>query len=158
LVIIGLARGFGFLLPGLVRLIVLTFSVLLIGGWLADWAASHLTFLKPGFWNPFFFLSVFAGTFFLMRKLSKLRASKGAVFFHPFWDRILGAATGFFWALLFMSLFAQFLVSLPSQKIQKLYGSKGARYGALMKQFAPDFVDVTLAPLRAILQPKGGSR
>lgn len=157
-IVVGLARGFGFFLPKLVRLIVLIFSTLLIGAWLASWVSGHLTFFKPGFWNPLFFLLILSLTFAGMQKLSKLRAAKKTPFFHPFWDRLLGALTGFFFAFLLMSFIAQFLVLLPSSSVKHLYGRGGARYGVLVKEFAPDFVNTILTPVRAVLNPRGGWR
>jgi hypothetical protein len=68
--------------------------------------------------------------------------------------RVIGAVSGFFFALLLISFVSQFFLLLPSKAIAKLYGPHGARYGTVLKQFVPKVVDSALAPVRLIVNRK----
>lgn len=152
--VVGFLREFGYFFGRIIKSLVIVFSVMLITPPVAKWAAAHLTFAKLSFWQPFFFLVILGSTVALVKKLSGLQSKKGQVQFHPFWDRILGAALGFFWALLLTSLVSQFLIMLPFKKLQASFEKGGARYHFLLRDFAPFLVEGALTPIRAIVNQK----
>lgn len=153
-VIIGIYRGFGFFLPKLIYLLAMTLCVVLVYPWFADFAVRYLTFAKAGFWNPVFFILVLTVVFFIFKKISSLRSKKNTPHFHPFWDRVIGSASGFFFALLLLSFVSQFFLLLPSKSIKSLYSSRGSRYGVVLKQFVPQVLNSALAPVRLLVNRK----
>ncbi len=153
-VVLGVYRGFGFFLAKIFYLIAMTLSVMLIYPWLAGAATRYLSFAKAGFWNPFFFAVTLAGMFFIFKKLAALRAKKMNPSFHPLWERVIGAGIGFYFSVLLISFISQFLLLLPSKSVKTLYGSRGARYGAVLKQFVPEVVNAALTPVRLIVNRK----
>lgn len=153
---LGIAKGFGVFFGKLIQLLILIFTVLLLGTPLADWATRQLTFAKAGFWQPFFFLLISFLMILIFRKVSGIQSKKGFVQFHPFWDRVVGAAVGFFMALLIMSFMAQFVLLLPAKKLHKVFEKKESRYGVILRDFVPQVVDGALAPVRAMVNRKVG--
>lgn len=150
----GALKGFGFFFGKLVRSFILIFSVMLIYSPLAEWATKHLTFAPARFWKPFFFLLVTALVVFIIRKLSKLHSQKGLVSFHPFWDGVVGALSGFFFVILVTSFVVQFILFIPAKPIHKLFEKGGSRHGQLVQGFVPHLVDCALSPVRAIVNRK----
>ena len=151
---VGFFKGFGLFWKKLIHILILIFTVMLIYPTLAEWSGSHLTFAKVDFWNPFFFLVLTGLVIGAMGRFSKLQSKKGTVQFHPFWDRVVGVATGFFFALLLASFVTQFLLFLPIKKMQVVYKPGKSRFGVVMKNFVPQLMDGALAPVRAILSHK----
>lgn len=152
----GVSKGFGIYFGKLIRFLILIFTVMLSVPPVSDWAASHLTFAGAGFWDGFFFLLFTAAVLFVFRKTEKLRAKKGPIQFHPFWDRVIGAATGFFFALLLVSFISQFLLLFPGKTIQRAFKKNESRYGVIARNFVPQVVDGALAPVRALVNRKVG--
>ncbi|HCM42965.1 MAG TPA: hypothetical protein DIS66_06620 [Candidatus Omnitrophica bacterium] len=154
LIVVGVYRGFGFLFAKLIYVFAMAVGVTLVYPWIAEGAIRYLSFAKAGFWNPVCFALVGVAFFYLFKKLALLQSKKMTPSFHPFWDRVIGAVIGFFFALLLISFVSQFFLLLPSKSIAKLYGQNGARYGIVLKQFVPKVVDSALAPIRLIVNRK----
>ena len=150
----GALKGFGFFFSKLVRSFILIFSVMLIYPTLAEWATNHLTFARAGFWQPFFFSVMTILVIFIFRKFSKLQSQKAPMSFHPFWDGVVGALSGFFFVILITSFMVQFILFIPAKPIQKLFEKSGSRYGQLMENFVPHLVDCVLSPVRAVVNRK----
>lgn len=151
MIVVGIYRGFGFLFSKLIYVLAMAVSVTLVYPWIADGAIRYLSFAKPGFWNPVCFALTGIAFFYLFKKMAAFQSKKMTPSFHPFWDRVIGAVSGFFFALLLISFISQFFLLLPSKSITKLYGPHGARYGIVLKQFVPKVVDSALAPVRLIV-------
>ncbi len=152
--ILGALKGFGFFFNKLIRALILIFAVMLIYAPLSDWAITHLTFARAGFWDPFFFFVIAALVILFLRKLMTLQASKGMPQFHPFWDGVTGALSGFFLVLLVSSFTVQFILLLPGKKMHKPFQKNESRYGAVIEKFVPQLVDGALMPVRALVNRK----
>lgn len=148
--ILGVVKGFGFFFGKLLYILVLIFAVMLIYPAMSDWCAAHIPFGKEAFWRIFSFSIIAVVMILALKKLSTLQ-SKGLIQFHPFWDRVVGAASGFFTALLAISLISQFILLLPFEKIHTVYQENGARFGVVARDFVPQLVEGTLVPVRFLV-------
>lgn len=153
-VVTGVYRGIGFFLTKLIYLLVFTLTVMLAYPWIAEAAIRYLPFAQPGFWKPLCFLLSAAAIFFILKKIPFFKPQKARLNAPRLSERFTGSFAGFFLVMLGASVASNFLLTFPSKSITKLYSHRGARYGTVLKNFAPQTVDTLLMPIRMIVNRK----